>query len=74
MKNIYVIGSSLKDKGGIVTVMKNIDQSHLNEKYNFIHIDTYNTVNSLKKLCIYISGFIKVLFNMKKIDIAHIHI
>ena len=73
MKNVFVIGSSLKDKGGIVTVMRNIEESELNQKYNFIHIDTYITSNFLIKILIYMKGIIKILININKIDIAHIH-
>lgn len=73
MKNVFVIGSSLKDKGGIVTVMRNIEESELNQKYNFIHIDTYITSNFLIKTLIYIKGLMKLLININKIDIAHIH-
>lgn len=74
-KNILVIGSSLLDKGGIVTVMKNIEESKLNKEYNFIHIDTYITTSSIKKIFIYGKGILKILKTLykEKIDLAHIH-
>lgn len=73
MNTILVIGSSLEDKGGISTVMNNIEKSSLNKKYNFIHVTTYETTNILKKMIIYIIGIAKILFNIKKTEIAHIH-
>lgn len=72
-KNIYIIGSSLKDKGGIVSVMTQIEKSYLSEKYNFIHVATYLNTNIIKKVVIYLKSLFIILFNIGKIDIAHIH-
>lgn len=74
-KKVLVIGSSLNDKGGIVTVMKNIKESNLNKEFEFIHIDTYNTCNNLERLKIYIVGIIKTIVKIfsGKIDVVHIH-
>lgn len=71
---IMVIGSSLNDKGGIVTVMNNIMKSDLKEKFDFIHVDTYDTCNPLKKLKIYIIGLIKAIQILIKQDIDALHI
>lgn len=73
MNTILVIGSSLQDKGGIATVMKNIEESFLKEKFKFVHITTYKTTNNIKKLLIYIVAIFRVLLSIKKCKIAHIH-
>lgn len=73
---VMVVGSSLKDKGGIVSVMKNIEEdAQLNKKFKFIHIDTYNNISLIKKLYMYVVGLIKVIYIMisKKVDLVHIH-
>lgn len=74
-RKIMVVGSSLKDKGGIVTVMNNISQSDLKEKFEFIHVDTYDTCNILKKFKIYLKGLIKTIKILAKqdIDLLHVH-
>ena len=40
-KVILQVGPSLKDKGGMVTVMQSIMNSNILEKYKIIHIPTY---------------------------------
>ncbi|WP_281658673.1 glycosyltransferase family 4 protein [Halobacillus sp. Cin3] len=74
-KNILVIGSSLKDKGGIVTVMNNI-YDLIGEKYNFSHIETYITTNNIfKKFLFFIKGIILMIYKLlfSSIDLIHIH-
>lgn len=72
---VLVIGSDLDDKGGIVSVIRNIKSSSLNEKYEFIHISTYDTVSKIKKIKIYLKGLIKFTQHLmfSKFDIVHIH-
>lgn len=72
---ILVVGSSLKDKGGIVTVIKNIEQSSIHELYTFHRIETYITGSAISRLVIFIVGLFKLLNSLIffKPDIIHIH-
>lgn len=73
--NILVVGSSLKDKGGIVTVIKNI-YGVIGERYNFTHIDTFITTNNtLLKFWYFIMGLVNLLAKLlfSSIDLVHIH-
>ncbi len=56
-KVILQVGPSLKDKGGMVTVMESIINSPLSKKYNIIHIPTY--VYGIKFLLFYNRKVIK---------------
>ena len=72
---VLVIGSSLADKGGIVTVMKNIQSSAISKEFEMDKVNTYITGSVYKRLSIFMSGFLsfllKLLFNRP--DILHIH-
>ncbi|KEZ52197.1 glycosyltransferase family 4 protein [Metabacillus indicus] len=73
--NILVIGSSTKDKGGIVTVIKNINR-HLSSNFKVCQVNTYITTNNpIKKLFYFLSGLVQLCFRLmfRKIDIVHIH-
>lgn len=74
-KKILVVGSSAKDKGGIVTVIKNISNSFIAEKYNLERIETYITGSKLKRLSIYLKGLIIFFYKItiKRPDLIHIH-
>ncbi|MBY6037099.1 glycosyltransferase family 4 protein [Fictibacillus nanhaiensis] len=74
-KKVMVIGSSLEDKGGIVTVMKNINHSFIADKYEMRHVETYITGSTLKRLFYFLKGFIHFLFGLITFqpDIIHIH-
>ena len=70
-----IVGSSLEDKGGIVTVMTNILNSSLKKRYNFEVLETYITGSVLERLGIYIIGLWKFIYKLifRKPDIIHIH-
>lgn len=69
---VLQIGSSLQDKGGIVTVMNQIVTSRLKEKYNIIHIPTYIVGNKYK---LFIKGIFKFIFFKVRynVELVHIH-
>ncbi|MGE7683276.1 glycosyltransferase family 4 protein [Peribacillus simplex] len=72
---ILVVGSSLKDKGGIVTVIKNIEQSSINDYYTIKRIETYITGNVLERVYIFMVALFRLLgalFSFRP-DIIHIH-
>lgn len=72
---ILVIGSSLKDKGGIVTVIKNIEQSSINNYYKIKRIETYITGSILKRLSIFIVALFKLIYSLIffRPNVIHIH-
>ncbi len=73
--NIVVVGSSLDDKGGIVTVIKNINK-HIDDEFFIKKVDTYTTTkSSFKKLLNFFKGFIHLVYLIifTKVDIVHIH-
>ena len=72
-KVVLEIGPSLKDKGGMVTVMKQIENSNLKEKYNIKHISTYK--NKIKILFL-IPAIFKILIYkfIYRIELGHIHL
>ena len=71
-KIILEIGPSLKDKGGMVTVMEQIENSRLKEKYNIKHISTYK--NKIKVLFIFPAIFKILLYKIiYRIELGHIH-
>lgn len=72
-KRILVVGSSLKDKGGIVSVMKSIEDSFLKENYEFLHLVTYKNTNIILKNFIFFIAILKSFFMIPKSDIIHIH-
>lgn len=71
-KVILQVGPSLKDKGGMVTVMIGILNSNLTEKYNVIHIPTYIVG---KKIILLIGAIFKiVVFKIVyKVQLVHVH-
>lgn len=72
---VVVVGSSLKDMGGIVTVIQNIEQSAISSFYRMFRVETYITGNVFHKIVYFFSGllkFLKILI-FKKPDIIHIH-
>lgn len=73
--NILVVGSSTKDKGGIVTVIKSINK-HLSADFKVSQVDTYiTTKNPIKKLSYFLFGLIQLFFRLlfSQVDIVHIH-
>lgn len=75
-KRILVVGSSLMDKGGIVSVMKNIENSCLKESYEFIHIETYITTTTFKKINLFFQAILNFIFKCLKgegFKVIHIH-
>ncbi|MCM3652932.1 glycosyltransferase family 4 protein [Metabacillus litoralis] len=72
---ILVVGSSLKDKGGIVTVIKNIEQSSINKDYTLRRIETYITGSTLSRIKIFIISLFKILISLITFrpKIVHIH-
>ena len=72
---ILVVGSSLKDKGGIVTVIKNIESSSIMDDYKFKRIETYITGSIYKRVYIFLAALVKligILISFRP-DILHIH-
>lgn len=71
-KIILQIGPSLKDNGGMVTVMKQIADSKIANKYKIIHIPTY--IYGKKYLFLF-SAICKIVFAKLKyrVDLAHVH-
>lgn len=74
-KKVMVIGSSLEDKGGIVTVMKNINHSFIADKYDIRHVETYITGSTFKRLFYFLKGLINFLIGVITFqpDVIHIH-
>ncbi|CAN7300187.1 glycosyltransferase family 4 protein [Paenibacillus sp. LjRoot56] len=72
---ILVVGSSLKDMGGIVTVIRNIEQSNLTESYELTRVETYITGSVIARLHIFIVGLFRYLYQLlwHRPDIVHIH-
>jgi glycosyltransferase involved in cell wall biosynthesis len=72
---ILVVGSSLKDMGGIVSVIKNIEDSPISEVYPMQRVETYITGSVFSRLLIFMSGFLKFWMKLYtfKPDIVHIH-
>ena len=71
-KVILQVGPSLKDKGGMVTVMESIINSPLSKKYNIIHIPTY--VYGIKFLLFFASIFRIIFYKLiYRVELVHIH-
>ena len=71
-KVILQVGPSLKDKGGMVTVMTSIINSPLSKKYNIIHIPTY--VYGRKFLLFFASIFRIIFYKLiYRVELVHIH-
>ena len=71
-KIILQVGPSLKDKGGMVTVMESIMNSPLSKKYNIIHIPTY--VYGRKFLLFFASIFRIIFYKLiYRVELVHIH-
>lgn len=75
MKKIMVVGSSLRDKGGIVTVMNNIMNSPLKEEFKFELVETYITGSKKDRITMYLKGIKQLLSKLMtdKPDLVHIH-
>lgn len=75
-KKVLVVGSSLKDKGGIVTVIKNISKSDIiTKKFDLIMIETYISSTILLKIFYFITAFVKVIYSLvfRHPCLIHIH-
>ncbi|MFJ6412494.1 glycosyltransferase family 4 protein [Terribacillus saccharophilus] len=73
-KTILVVGSSLKDKGGITTVMNNIKKSSISNEFNLDFIATYITGNIIKRALCYFFGIMKLFLKLfSKPSLVHIH-
>ena len=72
---ILVVGSSIKDKGGIVTVIKNIEESSINDDFTIKRIETYITESVLQRLSIFLVALVRLLGALIffKPDLIHIH-
>ena len=71
-KVILQVGPSLKDNGGMVTVMESIINSPLSKKYNIIHIPTY--VYGIKFLLFFASIFRIIFYKLiYRVELVHIH-
>ncbi|EMI10455.1 glycosyltransferase [Anoxybacillus gonensis] len=72
---VLTIGSSLKDKGGIVTVIHNIRNSFVSEKFHLDMVETYITGSKRDRLKIFLKGFFQFLYKMfmNRPDVVHIH-
>ncbi len=72
-KVILQVGPSLKDKGGMVTVMSSIKNSSLDKKYNIIHIPTY--VYGKKFILFFFSIFRIIFYKLiYRVELVHIHV
>lgn len=71
-KVILQVGPSLKDKGGMVTVMTEILSSNITKKYNIIHIPTYIVG---KKISLFILAIFKIIVYkiIYKVQFVHVH-
>ena len=72
---VLVVGSSLRDMGGIVSVIKNIEESSISQLYPMQRIETYITGSVFSRLLIFIQGYLKFWMKLYtfKPDIVHIH-
>lgn len=71
-KVILQVGPSLKDKGGMVTVMSGIMSSKLSKEYNIIHVPTYIVG---KKVSLFIIAIFKIVVYkiIYKVQLVHVH-
>ena len=71
-KVILQVGPSLKDKGGMVTVMQSIMNSNILKKYNIIHIPTYIYG---KKFSLFFISILKIIFYkiIYRVELVHVH-
>lgn len=74
MKNILIVSPSLKNNGGITTVVKNYLNSKIN--YNFYNLETQIDGKAIKKIVYFVKAFfnIKKIIKKNKIDIVYFHI
>jgi glycosyltransferase involved in cell wall biosynthesis len=74
-EKILVVGSSLKDKGGIVTVMNNIGNSFIGKEFHLDMVETYITGSKWARLKIFLKGFFHFWVKLKKNkpNLVHIH-
>lgn len=75
MKNILIISTNLKSRGGIATVVNNIITSELSNTYKFIYLSTHTNGNVFKKLFYLIKSYLAYPFILifNDISLAHIH-
>ena len=73
MLKVLMIGPNLKEKGGIVSVIKGYKNNGIFKKYNIEYATTHTKGNIYKKLNFYIINIIKIYFKLKTYDIVHIH-
>lgn len=71
-KVILQIGPSLKDKGGMVTVMQEIMDSKLSKECRIIHIPTYI---SKKKFALFFGSIFRILWYkiIYRVELSHVH-
>lgn len=75
-QRVLLVGSSLKVKGGIVSVLKNyVNYEDWNETEIF-YVPTHKETNVLGKVIYFLCGILRIIYTcfVKKIDIVHIHV
>jgi glycosyltransferase involved in cell wall biosynthesis len=74
-KKIVIVGSSLKDKGGIVTVIKGIIHSSIKDKYDLTVVESYISGSVFQKIFILLNAIIKyfIMLLLNRVDLVHIH-
>ncbi|WP_298786184.1 glycosyltransferase family 4 protein [uncultured Marinococcus sp.] len=75
MPKVVIIGSHLQDKGGIVSVLKNVLSSSLVEKYDFKLIPSYINKSKAVRVKMFIRAFSLLRKELKhdRPDIVHLH-
>ena len=73
-KNVLIVATSRKTKGGITTVLKAFEKMPFWEKWNCLWLETHIDGNFYDKLIIAFSSYIKFLFLVPKYSIVHIHL
>lgn len=72
-KRVIVIGDSRKMKGGVSSVIKTVERTHLWEKYHYYWLECQINASLTKKLIYLFCGIIKGVWKIPQYDIAHFH-
>lgn len=75
MKNILIVSTSLVTQGGISSVLKELMNSKLNQKYKLYHLVTHINGSTLLKILYLIRSYVLFPFVLifRNIRIVHIH-
>lgn len=75
-ERVVLVGSDLRDKGGITTVISNIYNTCLKDEFHMKFIPTYISSSTLQWILLYIISLFKILYSclFGKNSVYHIHV